>query len=170
LNQNLEFLKQNRLDSDYKNIIFCDLDENLLIIEEVLLKELGLSIPYFNNFKANLRPFYSKINSNLSGNFPKAKKNSKKGYLTANKRKSVKMERKPLNYTANENEEEVCKKIIEGIFELLNSFIVKKIPKDTEYEEIEKKMMKEVKNNEDLRFFKRFLKTQMFCYFFEEFQ
>ena len=166
LNQNLEFVKQNSFDFTYKNIIFVGLDENYLIIDRELLKELGLSIPHFNNFKATFRPLYEKLNNKLSGNFPQAKKSPKKGYLPT-KRKTVKTERKPLIYTASENEDEVCRKIVEIVFEVLSNNIVKKIPKNTEYEEIEKKMLKDVKSQEDLRFLRRFLKTQMFCYYIE---
>lgn len=168
LNQSLDYIKENNFDSMYKNIIFCSLDVNFLIIDKQLLYEMGHSIPYFNNFRASLRTHYSKINNALSINFPDAKKSPKKGFF-ANKRKNIKIEKKPLIYTASESEEMLCKKIIHEIHEFLINSIVKKIPrdKDMEIEEIEKKMLKLFKNKEDERFLKKFLKTQMFAYFIE---
>lgn len=166
LNQNLNFIKENSFDIQHQNIIFCSLDDNILIIDHGLWQELGLSIPYFNNFRSYLRSLYSRINNKLSRNFPEAKKSPKKGYLP-NKRKNYKSEDKILVYTATETDESVCKRIIEGVYDVLNNHIAKKVPKDTDYEEIEKKMLKDIKNQEDLRFWKRFLKTQMFCYFLE---
>ena len=72
-----------------------------------------------------------------------------------------------MSYMASDDEEGICKKVIEGFYEMLMNFIVKKVPKEGEYEEIERRMLREAKNHEDLKFFKKFLKTQMFCYFIE---
>ena len=167
LNQTLDFIKQNSLESQYKNIIFFSLDDRILIIDPILLKDLGNSIPYFNNFRNSLRPQYARLNKQLSTNFPKAKKSPKKGYLK-NKGKHDKIIEKALvAYTPSDNEEEICKKLIEGFYDILMNFIVKRIPKEGDYEEIEHKMLRECKNQEDLNFFKKFLKTQMFCYFIE---
>lgn len=167
LSQNLDFVRQNSLDSQYKNIIFFSLDDSNLIIDITLLNELGNSIPYFNNFRNSLRSLYSKLNIRESHNFPDAKKSSKKGFIR-NKKKIVKSHEKiSVVYSSTESEEETCRKIIEGFYEIMMNFIVKKIPKDMDTTEVERRMLRETKNQEDLKFFKKFLKTQMFCYFIE---
>lgn len=170
LSQSLEFVMENKYDANYKNIIFYCLDGNILLIDKEILNELGESIPFFNNFRINLRNHYNKINNRLSLNFPDAKKSPKKGYKKKN-RKSIKIEQKQLVYTSSEIEEMFCKSIIQEVFNMLNNDIVKKIPKDLEgdieNEEKEKILLKTFKNKEDEKFLKKFFKTQMFSYFFE---
>ena len=89
LNRSLDYVISNEFTANYQNFIWACLDDDILISSDKLLKELGDCIPYFNNFKNNMRNLYDIFNNEFSKNFPNGKKNKRNAYLYFDSLKNV---------------------------------------------------------------------------------
>lgn len=114
LNRSLDYIISNEFTTNYQNFIWACLDDDILISSEKLLKEIGDSMPYFNNFKGNLRNLYDIFNNDCSKNFPNGKKNKRNAYLYFDSLKNDKTD-KMIKFSLDRN-----KKITNGSQQEIN--------------------------------------------------
>ena len=82
LNESMNFVLNNEYEKQYSNFIFVFLDHNIILTQDDIAKNIGSSIPNFNNFRTRMRSIYETLNHTPSLNFPLSKKNKKNAFFS----------------------------------------------------------------------------------------
>jgi len=141
LNESMNFVLNNEYEKQYSNFIFVFLDHNIILTQDDIAKNIGSSIPNFNNFRTRMRSIYETLNHTPSLNFPLSKKNKKNAFLyktpiipnSPNFPNNNINNNKKLNYSPTNKEMNACEEIFKFMKVVLEVNILNRIPQDAKF-------------------------------------